>query len=109
MTLNNPDHIVVLITASSTDEAKKISDSLIKKNLAACANLINPIQSIFRWQGNICDESETLIVIKTRAALFDSLQDEVQKTHSYEVPEIIALPIINGNDNYLKWIDKETS
>lgn len=104
----NIDFIVVLITTSSTDEAKKIGNSLINKNLAACANIIPSVQSIFKWKGNICNESEVMIIVKTRLELFDELQSEVKELHSYEVPEIIALPIITGNENYLKWINGET-
>ncbi|MGR3219529.1 MAG: divalent-cation tolerance protein CutA [Candidatus Anammoxibacter sp.] len=109
MDSDNTEYIVVLITTSSIDEAKKIGSSLINKNLAACTNIMPSVQSLFRWKGDVCDETEILIMAKTRLDLFDKLQAEVKELHSYEVPEIIALPIIKGNKDYLKWVDTETN
>lgn len=106
--MNNVDSIVVFITTSSIEEAKKIGNSLVNESLAACTNIVSPVQSIFMWKGDLCDESEILIIAKTRLDLFDKLQLKVKELHSYEVPEIIALPIIEGNDEYLKWIKDET-
>ncbi len=108
MQIDDTGCIVVLITASSPEEAKKISSALIDAGLAACANIVPSIQSIFKWQGNICDESESLVIAKTKLTLFESLKVKVKETHSYEVPEIIALPIVAGSEDYLKWIDDET-
>lgn len=109
MNHNNIAYIVVLITASSIDEARKIGASLVDERVAACANIISSIQSIFRWKGDLCDESEALIIVKTRLDLFEKLQAKVKELHSYEVPEIIALPIIKGNEDYLKWVGNETA
>ncbi len=105
---DNP--IIVLITAPSKEVGKIITNSLLEKKLAACVNIISPIQSIFRWQGEISDEQEVLLIVKTRASLFQNdLIPAVQAVHPYEVPEIIALPIIMGLQSYLDWIEEETS
>jgi len=102
------DFIVILVTASSEEEAKKIAFSLVEKRVAACVNLIKDIESIYRWKGKISDEKEVLILIKTRKKLYKSVEEEIKKLHSYEVPEIIALPIISGSKDYLYWMDSET-
>ncbi|MFM7841402.1 MAG: divalent-cation tolerance protein CutA [Nitrospira sp.] len=99
--------IVVLVTAASRAEAGRISRALIRAELAACANVL-PVRSLFRWKGKVCDTTETLLVIKSRADLFDMLTCEVKKIHSYEVPEIIAVPIIHGAPDYLAWISQVT-
>lgn len=105
---DNP--IIVLITAPSKEVGSTITNSLLEKKLAACVNMISPIQSLFRWQGKISDEQEILLIIKTRASLFkNDLVPTVQAIHPYDVPEIIALPIIMGLQSYLDWIDEETS
>lgn len=106
--MNISEYIVVFITASSLEEAKRIGISLIEGKLAACVNIVMQVQSIFRWKGKICDEQEAFMIIKTRSDLFDTLQARVKELHSYEVPEIIALPIIKGSEEYLKWIGGET-
>jgi periplasmic divalent cation tolerance protein len=100
--------IVVLITASSEKEAQKIGQTLIEQKLAACANLIREVHSIFFWQGKICQENEALILVKTRADLFEPLMAQVKALHSYTVPEIIALPIVKGSEDYLRWIREST-
>ena len=99
---------MILVTASSEEEAKKIAFSLVEKRVAACVNLIKDIESIYRWKGKISDEKEVLILIKTRKKLYKSVEEEIKKLHSYEVPEIIALPIISGSKDYLYWMDSET-
>lgn len=106
--MNISDYITVFITASSLDESKRIGKSLVEERLAACVNIITQVQSIFRWKGKICDEQEAFMIIKTRSDLFDTLRLRVKELHSYEVPEIIALPIIKGSEAYLKWIGDET-
>ena len=102
------DFILILVTASSEEEAKKIAFSLMEKRFAACINLVKDIESIYRWKGKISDEKEVLMLIKTRKKLYKSVEEEVKKIHSYEVPEIIALPIISGSKDYLYWMDSET-
>ncbi len=102
------DYIVIYITTSSINEAKKIGSALVKEKLVACSNIISPISSIYSWQGKICDDKEALMILKTKRILFKQIVKRVEKIHSYDVPEIIALPIIDGSDKYLSWINEET-
>ncbi|MEP7352817.1 MAG: divalent-cation tolerance protein CutA [Acidobacteriota bacterium] len=99
------DKLVVLSTCKSQSEAEKIARHLVGQQLAACVNILPGIRSIFRWQGAVEEASEVLMVIKTRQDLFESLREELAKIHSYEVPEILALPIVDGSDPYLAWLD----
>lgn len=100
--------IVIFITTTSRDEAKKIGQILVEESLVACCNIVQPIESIFRWQGKVLIEQEALMICKTWEELFNAVEKRVKELHSYEVPEIIALPIIQGSKNYLDWIAKET-
>ncbi len=102
------DYIVIYITTSSINEAKKIGSALVEEKLVACSNIISPISSIYSWQGKICDDKEALMILKTKRILFKQIVERVEKIHSYDVPEIIALPIIDGSDKYLSWINEET-
>jgi len=102
------EKIVVFITASDEDEAAKIATALVEARLAGCVNIIKDIRSIYSWQGKIEDEKEVLIVIKTQKILFYPLMERVKELHSYKVPEIIALPIIEGSEDYLKWLKDVT-
>ncbi|MCA9400838.1 MAG: divalent-cation tolerance protein CutA [Candidatus Omnitrophica bacterium] len=99
-------YIVIFITAKDEREAKKITNRLIDKGLIACGNIIPAITSIFFWQGKVDEESEALLILKTKKERFASIVKEVKKMHSYDVPEIIAIPIIDGNEDYLKWVDE---
>lgn len=101
-------YIVVFITASSKEEARKIAQGLLEEKLAACVNIILGIESHFWWQGKIDSAKEALLVIKTKKGLFNKLAKKVKSLHSYSVPEIISLPIISGNKDYLKWINDST-
>ena len=102
------DELVVFITASSEDEAAKIGRSLVEAHIAGCVNIIKDIRSIYLWEENIEDEKEVLMIAKTRKDLFQELMKKVRELHSYTVPEIIALPIIEGSDDYLKWLRNVT-
>jgi len=102
------EYIVVFITAGSHEEARMIGDTLISQRKAACVNIIPQINSLFRWEGKIEGDRESLLLVKTRAELFPEIVDAVKSIHSYDVPEIIALPIVEGSQDYLKWIGKET-
>ncbi len=102
------DAITVLITAASVTEAEKISTILLEKRLIAGANLIPGIQSIFRWENKVCYENEILLVLKSVSKNFDEIVQTVKANHRYQVPEIIALPIILGSPDYLNWIKAET-
>ena len=101
--------IVVFITTPNEDEAAKISKALVEARLAGCVNIIKNIRSIYSWQGKIEDEKEVLMIVKTQKPLFDSLMKKVEELHSYKVPEIIALPILDGSAEYLKWLREVTS
>ena len=105
--MTKDDYIVVLITASSAEEAQKISQELIARKLAACINSA-PVDSVFRWKGKTERAEEILLIVKSRMALFEQMETVVRRNHSYAVPEIIALPIVAGSSDYLKWI-KETT
>ncbi|MSO20939.1 MAG: divalent-cation tolerance protein CutA [Acidobacteria bacterium] len=98
------DKIVVLVTTNGVRQAKRIARALLDQRLAACANLITPIRSLYRWQGKIAEDRECLMVIKTTRGEFDALRACVEKLHTYSVPEVIALPIIDGAENYLSWV-----
>jgi periplasmic divalent cation tolerance protein len=99
------DRIIVLITAGGEEEAHRIAESLVKEKKAACVNIVPRVDSLFWWEGKIDSASESLLLVKTKAALFPEIVELVKRTHSYEVPEIIALPIIAGSEDYLKWLD----
>ena len=100
---------IVFVTAGSEEEAATIGRTLVEEHLAACANIVPRIRSIYRWKGQIYDEQEFLIIIKTRTSHFRMLQERVKKLHSYEVPEIISLPISNGLPQYLEWVIEEVN
>jgi periplasmic divalent cation tolerance protein len=103
-----PDHdyLLVFVTTGSSEEAEKIAEALVQERLAACVNIVPAITSIYRWQGEVHRDSEVLLIAKSRPELFDSLAARVKELHSYEVPEVIALPIVVGSEAYLNWIDE---
>lgn len=100
-------HVVILVTTPTSDEAELIARVLLKERKAACASIIPGVSSHFWWEDKISSSQESLLVIKTKASLLDEIIRVIKEFHSYEVPEIIALPIIGGNHDYLAWIDKE--
>ena len=99
--------IVIFVTTSSETEARKVAELLIDRRKAACVNIVPRVDSSFWWQGKADSVQESLLIIKTRASLLPEIIDLVKKVHSYSVPEIIAIPIIGGSEDYLKWIDDE--
>jgi periplasmic divalent cation tolerance protein len=104
------DKIIVLVTCGSAKEARKIARAVVEKRLAACANtLTSPVQSVYRWKGTVESAKEFLLIIKTTKARFPKLKVEVKRLHSYDVPEIIALPIAAGAKNYLTWISNSVA
>jgi periplasmic divalent cation tolerance protein len=106
----NPNHLVVFITTPSVEIGQKIADALVDQGLAACVNILSPVNSIYLWQGKKQSEEETLLIVKTTQDLFSGkLVPLVQAMHPYDVPEIIALPIVLGSENYLNWIDESTN
>ncbi len=96
--------VVVLITTASDEEAKKIGRLLVEEGLVACANIIPAVRSIFRWEGQVNEEQEALLILKSVSEVFHSLAATVKAHHSYSVPEIIALPIQSGSEPYLEWL-----
>ena len=102
-----PVHIVIFITASDSEEAHKIAKVLLNQRQAACVNIVPNISSFFWWQGKLDSAQETLLIIKTKASQLDETVSLVKEIHSYDVPEIIALPIVGGNQDYLEWISNE--
>jgi len=103
------EYIVVFITAASQEEARRIADILVNSRKAVCVNVVPQVHSRFWWKGKIDSADEALLIVKTKASLLDELIALVKGNHSYEVPEIIALPIIGGSKDYLNWLDEETS
>jgi periplasmic divalent cation tolerance protein len=101
------DKIVVFTTCASADEARRIAGELIAQRLAACVNLLPPVRSVYHWKGAIEEGEETLMIIKSTRPLFEQLQAAIARLHSYEVPEIIALPIVAGAASYLAWMSQE--
>jgi len=102
------DCIIVFVTAGSEEVAERIGKAVVEERLAACANIVPGVRSIYRWKGRIEDDRELLIIMKTRAALFPRLRDRIRQLHTYEVPEIICADIRDGLPDYLKWIVDST-
>ena len=100
-------YIVVFITVKDTAEAERIADALLKQKQAACVNILPQVDSRFWWQDKLDSGQESMLVVKTRESLLPEIIKSVKKVHSYDVPEIIALPVIGGNRDYLDWIDHE--
>ena len=105
--MKEPSEIVIFITTDAEEEAHKIAELLLDQKKAACVNIVARVDSLFWWQGKLDSAQESLLIIKTKASLLPEIISLVKRVHSYEVPEIIALPIIGGNEDYLKWIDSE--
>jgi periplasmic divalent cation tolerance protein len=102
-------YIVILITSDSIEEADHIARVLLEKKKVACINILRGIDSYFWWEGKVDSARENLLIAKTRASLLPEVVALVRKIHSYDVPEVIALPIIGGNQDYLEWIDQSTA
>ncbi|MBK5292912.1 MAG: divalent-cation tolerance protein CutA [Acidobacteriia bacterium] len=101
------DKIVVFSTCASRQEASTLARALVEKRLAACVNIIPAARSIYWWQGEVVDEEEFLLVVKSRRDLLHELQEQLCKIHSYQVPEVIALAVVEGSPEYIKWLDRE--
>jgi periplasmic divalent cation tolerance protein len=100
------DKIVVLTTCSSKKQAKQIAQHLIETQVAACVNILPAARSFYRWKGKVEEAEERMLLIKSRRDLFESLRAAIEKLHAYEVPEIIALPVVEGSTPYLAWLDQ---
>ena len=97
---------IVFITAGGEEEAVRIAKALVEQRLAACVNIIQPVRSIYRWEGKVCDEQELMLVAKTHVAQIAALMACVEELHSYEVPEVLAIPIESGFPPYLEWVEE---
>lgn len=100
--------LVVLVTVGDMGEAETISKTLVFEKLAACVNIVDKIRSIYYWEGKINDETEYLLVIKSTSANFEMLEQRIKELHSYQIPEIIALPVVKGSKDYLNWLIANT-
>ena len=103
--MKEASRVVILTTAANEEEAHSIAELLLNQRTAACINVVPGVDSLFWWQGKLDSAKESILVIKTRASLVPEIVEIVKKVHSYEIPEIIALPITSGNADYLEWID----
>ena len=102
-------YIVIFITAKNIKEANKIAEKLAKEKLVACANIVKGVRSVFWWEKKIDKADEVLLILKSKKSCFKKIVKTVTLLHSYNVPEIIALPIVDGNRDYLKWIEESCS
>ncbi len=102
------EFVIVYITAANEEEAEKIAKALLDAKLAGCASIVKNLRSIYRWQGKIEDGSEVLMIVKSRRELFGRLAEMVKQLHSYSVPEVIAMPVVEGSEGYLTWLEEET-
>jgi periplasmic divalent cation tolerance protein len=101
-------HVVVFITAGSLEEGQTIARALVEERVAACVNIVSRIQSVYRWHDQVHDDQEVLLIAKTAAEMLGKLTTRVKQLHSYDLPEILALPIVAGAEDYLQWIDEQT-
>jgi periplasmic divalent cation tolerance protein len=101
------DKIVVLSTCGSLKEAQELAHELVEKRLAACVNIVPGVRSVYRWKDAIEEEEEVLLVVKTSRPLLEELRNEILRLHSYEVPEVIALEVVDGSEAYMAWLDRE--
>ena len=101
------DKRLIMTTASSEEEARRIGNALVEKKLAACVSIVSKMESIYTWNGNTQESQELLILIKTTAAAFERVRDAIKGMHSYEVPEVIALQVVDGSERYLAWLNRE--
>ncbi|HYM11233.1 MAG TPA: divalent-cation tolerance protein CutA [Bryobacterales bacterium] len=101
------DKIIVYSTCSSAEEARKLAAHLVEQRLAACVHVFRGVDSFYRWKGKVEQAPEVLLVIKTSRELFDRVRAEMERLHTYEVPELIAVPIVAGAPNYLNWLEAE--
>lgn len=100
--------IVIYVTAPDEELAGSIALRLVEAKLAACVNVVSPIRSVYRWEKKVCDDREVLLIVKTKAQLFQKVERMVKRLHRYETPEVIALPIMSGSRAYMKWLRAST-
>jgi periplasmic divalent cation tolerance protein len=103
------DKILVFTNCGTAEEAHRIAQTVVRSRLAACVNVMPAVQSTYQWQGAVEQAEEWTLMIKSKRSLFDKLRHQLRQIHSYQVPEIIAVPIVDGDPDYLEWMDRETS
>ena len=106
--MENDQNIVIFITTGTDGEARRVAEVLLEQRKASCINIVPTVTSLFWWKDRIESDQESLLIVKSKASLLDEIVSLVKGVHSYDVPEVIALPIIGGNPDYLNWISKET-
>ncbi len=107
--MEESSYIVLFITTATADEARQISMLLLERRKVACVNIVPRVSSQFWWEGKLNSAQESLLIVKTKSSLLPEIIDLVKRVHSYDIPEIIALPIVGGNEDYLQWIEKNVS
>lgn len=100
---------IVLTTAGSAEEARRIAQALVERRLAACVNIVPQIESVYRWQGRVENATEWLMIIKTQAEAFERIRDAIRELHSYDLPECVMLKVDAGSEPYLQWINDNVS
>ena len=106
--MENDQNIVIFITTGTDGEARRVAEVLLEQRKASCINIVPTVKSLFWWKDRIESDQESLLIVKGKASLLDEIVSLVKGVHSYDVPEVIALPIIGGNPDYLNWIGEET-
>jgi periplasmic divalent cation tolerance protein len=107
--MNNPGYTLILATTPDFEMARLIAIALVSDSLAACCSIIPKVTSIYKWEGNIDEQTECQLLIKSRIEIKDKIIDKIKSIHSYDVPEIIFLPFTSGNPDYLRWIDESVN
>jgi len=103
------DYLLVITMCSSEEEARKIAEAVVSEKAAACCNIVTDVRSVYFWQGELRNDREVLLLIKTTGESFPRLRLRIAELHSYEVPEVIALPIVDGSQDYLRWVSEQTA
>lgn len=106
---NEEEFILIVTTTNKPDEAEKLAGLLVKEKKAACVSISSPVKSVYRWQGNVEIEAEIMLFIKTLKANYQQVERLIRENHGYDVPEIIALPIVRGEEQYLSWLREQCS
>ena len=101
--------VVALSTVATAEDAERIARSLVERRVAACVNVVPGVVSVYRWKGEVCRDEERLLVVKTRAEKLDALREALLSLHPYELPELVALPVVAGHEPYLAWLDESVS
>ncbi|MBL8148719.1 MAG: divalent-cation tolerance protein CutA [Blastocatellia bacterium] len=99
------ENLIVFVTVDNQESAQKIASNLVEERLAACVNIVSNVESVYRWEGKLCQDKELLLIIKTSKSHYEKLEARILNLHSYTTPEIIALPIVKGSTAYLAWLN----